>query len=183
MVVLLLRLGLRAAEVATLRPDELDWRAGQVKVHGKGGRVDELPLPVDVGEAITGYLRHGRPRVEVRKVFLRVAPPTVGLTRSGVSSIVRLASAQAGLTPFGAHRLRDTAASDSFAAGANVKVVQTMLGHKFATMTLDLYGHLFADQLDEVADAMDAARTAADCLRTSGPVVYQLSGKRSLELQ
>ena len=42
------------------------------------------------------------------------------------------------------------------AAGANVKVVQTMLGHKSATMTLDLYGHLFENQLDEVADAMDA---------------------------
>jgi hypothetical protein len=42
-----------------------------------------------------------------------------------------------------------------------VKVVQTMLGHKSATMTLDLYGHLFADQLDEVADAMDAARDAS----------------------
>ncbi len=80
-IVLLLRLGLRAAEVATLRLDDLDWRAGQIKVHGKGGRVDELPLPVDVGEAITGYLRHGRPRVEVREVFLRVAPPPVGLTR------------------------------------------------------------------------------------------------------
>lgn len=38
-----------------------------------------------------------------------------------------------------------------------MKVVQQMLGHKSATMTLDLYGHLFADQLDEVADRMDVA--------------------------
>jgi hypothetical protein len=49
----------------------------------------------------------------------------------------------------------------AIAAGANAKVVQTMLGHKSATMTLDLYGHLFADQLDDVADAMDASRTLA----------------------
>jgi integrase len=63
-----------------------------------------------------------------------------------------------GLTP---HALRHTAASLAIAAGANVKVVQTMLGHKSATMTLDLYGHLFADQLDHLADAMDAARTAS----------------------
>jgi integrase len=66
---------------------------------------------------------------------------------------------------------RHTAASLAIASGANVKVIQTMLGHKSATMTLDLYGHLFADQLDEVAEAMDAARTAADFLRTKAPVV------------
>lgn len=62
------------------------------------------------------------------------------------------------LTP---HMLRHTAASLAIASGANVKVVQQMLGHKSATMTLDLYGHLFPDRLDTVADAMDAARTAA----------------------
>jgi integrase len=67
------------------------------------------------------------------------------------------AVASAGLAPLTPHALRHTAASLAIAAGANVKVVQTMLGHKSATMTLDLYGHLFA----EVADAMDAARTSA----------------------
>jgi integrase len=83
-----------------------------------------------------------------------------------------------GLTP---HALRHTAASLAIAAGANVKVVQTMLGHKSATMTLDRYGHLFADQLDQVADAMDAARTSfqdhADFLRTK-PIVRDLEEAR-----
>jgi integrase len=63
-----------------------------------------------------------------------------------------------GLTP---HALRHTAASLAIAAGADVNVVQQMLGHKSATMTLDLYGHLFPDRLDTVADAMDAARAVA----------------------
>ncbi|MCL2782765.1 MAG: site-specific integrase [Propionibacteriaceae bacterium] len=62
------------------------------------------------------------------------------------------------LTP---HELRHTAASLAIASGADVKVVQKMLGHKSATMTLDLYGHLFPDRLDVVADAMEDARTAA----------------------
>ena len=62
------------------------------------------------------------------------------------------------LTP---HELRHTAASLAIASGADIKVVQQMLGHKSATMTLDQYGHLFGDRLDVVADAMDAARTAA----------------------
>ena len=55
------------------------------------------------------------------------------------------------------YELRHTAASLAIDCGANVKVVQSMLGHKSATLTLDLYGHLFADQHDTVADAMDAA--------------------------
>lgn len=72
-----------------------------------------------------------------------------------------------GLTP---HGLRHTAASLAITSGADVKVVQQMLGHASATMTLDLYGHLYGDRLDEVADRMDALRAArripADSLRT-----------------
>ncbi|MFJ3617688.1 tyrosine-type recombinase/integrase [Streptomyces iakyrus] len=63
-----------------------------------------------------------------------------------------------GVTP---HKLRHTAASLAIAAGADVKVVQLMLGHKSAAMTLDVYGHLWPDRLDEVADALDAGRIAA----------------------
>ena len=74
------------------------------------------------------------------------------------------------LTP---HGLRHTAASLAIAAGGNVKVVQQMLGHATASMTLDLYGHLFPDQLDDVADRLDvigraAAEASADFLRTRG---------------
>lgn len=71
-----------------------------------------------------------------------------------------------GLTP---HELRHTCASLAIAAGANVKVLQTLLGHKTATLTLDRYGHLFPDDLDRIADAFDAVvETTADDLRTIG---------------
>src|SRR5580693_5963499 len=81
-IVLILRLGLRAGEVAALRLEDLDWRAGQVTVHGKGHRVDQLPLPVDAGEAIAAYLCRGRPRTAtVREVFVRVPPAVPGLAR------------------------------------------------------------------------------------------------------
>jgi integrase len=63
------------------------------------------------------------------------------------------------------HGLRHTAASLAIAAGADVKVVQQMLGHKSATMTLDLYGHLFDNRLDEVADALDRAAQASTMRR------------------
>lgn len=63
-----------------------------------------------------------------------------------------------GLTP---HKLRHTAASLAIAAGADVKVLQLMLGHADAAMTLNIYGHLFPDRLDDVADALDARRSRA----------------------
>lgn len=149
-IVLLLRLGLRAGEVARLRLEDLDWRAGQVTVHGKGRRVDQLPLPVDIGEAITAYLRRGRPRVEVREVFLRVAPPPVGLTRSGISTIVRHASVHAGLTPFGAHRLRHTAATDMLRAGAPLVEIGQVLRHRSAGSTA-AYARVDVERLRTIA--------------------------------
>jgi integrase len=69
------------------------------------------------------------------------------------------------------HDLRHSAASLAISAGANVKAVQTMLGHKSAALTLDTYADLFPDDLEAVADALDAAvlalrESAADALRT-----------------
>jgi integrase len=65
------------------------------------------------------------------------------------------------------HDLRHTAASLAVSAGANVKAVQRMLGHAKASMTLDVYADLFDEDLDGVADRLDAAiKSAADDLRT-----------------
>lgn len=75
MLVTLLRLGLRAGEVARLRLDDLDWRAGELIIRGKGSRLDRLPMPVEVGDAITAYLQRGRPKSDHREVFLRARAP------------------------------------------------------------------------------------------------------------
>jgi site-specific recombinase XerD len=69
-IITLLRLGLRRGEVAGLRLEDIDWRAGELVVVGKGARLDRLPLPADVGEAIAGYLTRGRPATDRRQVFL-----------------------------------------------------------------------------------------------------------------
>ena len=63
------------------------------------------------------------------------------------------------------HELRHAAASLAIASGADIKVVQKKLGHASATMTLDTYGHLFDDRLDEVATAMEAARDSQQAKR------------------
>jgi hypothetical protein len=74
-----------------------------------------------------------------------------------------------------------TAASLAIASGANVKVVQQMLGHKSAVMTLDLYGHLFGDQLDDVADRLDSAARADSSVPFVCPPadVVDLSSRRA----
>jgi site-specific recombinase XerD len=150
-IVLMLRLGLREREVATLRLDDLDWRAGQITVHGKGGRVDQLPMPVDVGEAIASYLRRGRPRgATAREVFLRVRPPHVALAHGGVTAIVVSAARRAGLGVVRAHRLRHTAATDMLRAGASLAEIGQVLGHRSPGSTA-AYARVDVERLRTIA--------------------------------
>ncbi len=60
MLLVMARLGLRAPEVIAIQLDDIDWRAGELLVRGKGQRHDRLPIPPDVGEAISQYLRKDR---------------------------------------------------------------------------------------------------------------------------
>ena len=94
-----------------------------------------------------------------QRAALLAAAERLGLCRAVIGSDGHPTGAFTG--HFHPHELRHTAASLAIASGADVKVVQQMLGHKSATMTLDLYGHLFGDRLDVVAEALDAARSAA----------------------
>jgi integrase len=134
-VVTLLRLGVRASEVAALRLDDVDWRAGEIVVHGKGRREDRLPLPADVGEAIAAYLRQGRPATTERAVFVTATAPVHGLTRGAVSLIVRRACVRAGLTPVGAHRLRHTMACAMVRAQVPLAEAGQVLRHRSPVST------------------------------------------------
>jgi site-specific recombinase XerD len=129
-LVTLLRLGLRASEAAALTLEDIDWRAAEVTVHGKGSRDERLPLPADVGEAIAAYLVRGRPASRHRQVFLRATPPAGPLSRTGISDIVRRACARAGLPQTGAHRLRHTAACQMAEAGTPLREIGQVLRHK-----------------------------------------------------
>lgn len=134
-LVLLSRLGLRAAEVAALRLDDIDWRAGELVVRGKGRTEERLPLPSDVGAAIVDYLRRGRPRRPERELFLRANAPLRGLSPEAVSEVVRAASERAGLGSFGSHRLRHTAGTDMLRAGASLSEVAQVLRHRSVATT------------------------------------------------
>ena len=121
-IILLLRLGLRRGEVAGLTLDDIDWRAGELVVRGKGGREDRLPLPADVGEAIAAYLRRGRPRERpAGGVPARPRRRMMPIASGTVASTVRRACRRAGIAEVGSHRLRHTAACEMVQAGRSAR--------------------------------------------------------------
>lgn len=147
---LLTRLGLRAGEVAALELPDIDWRGGEVVIRGKGRRQERLPLPVDVGEAMVGWLRKGRPHGECTKVFTRVRAPHRGLTSGGVSAIVRAACLRAGLPEVNAHRLRHTAATEMLRAGAGLAEIGQVLRHA-SVLTTSIYAKVDRTALRSLA--------------------------------
>ena len=128
-LLLLWRLGLRAAEVSALSLDDIDWREGVIVVHGKGNRQDPLPLPVDVGDAIAAYLRRGRPAVGSRAVFVTTSAPIRPLSGGGVRAAVRCGCRRAGIAEFGSHRLRHTAATQLLKEGSSLVEIAQVLRH------------------------------------------------------
>lgn len=134
-LLLLSRLGLRRGEVAALGLDDIDWRAGELTVVGKGARAERLPLPAEPGEAIAAWLRDGRPQCPTRAVFTTMRPPGRPLTSGAVGHVVRTACRAAGLPLIGAHRLRHTLATEMLRAGASLPEVGQVLRHRSARST------------------------------------------------
>lgn len=149
-IVLLARLGLRAGEAARLRLDDINWRAGEIGIRGKGGQYDVLPLPADVGAAIAAWLRGGRRAVSFREVFTTVTAPTRPLTREAVGWIVRRACVRAGLEVFGPHRLRHSAACAMIGAKVPLAGIAQAMRHRSHGVTA-IYARVGVDRLRPLA--------------------------------
>ncbi|MDM0117891.1 site-specific integrase [Variovorax sp. J22R133] len=138
-VLLLARLGLRSGEVASLKLDDIDWNMGQLRVHGKSGHRNELPLPVDVGRAIAAYLTNGRPTTTSRNLFLRVRAPVCAFQgSSAIGSIVRHRLERGGVDAptFGAHQFRHGLATEMLRRGASLGEIGDVLGHRHSQTTM-----------------------------------------------
>jgi integrase/recombinase XerD len=149
-LLMLARLAVRGGEVARLELADIDWRAGELTVHGKGSRVDVLPLPADVGAAIADYLLHARPATAARNVFITVKAPFTGLAISSVTVLVGAACARAGVSRFGPHGMRHAAACDLLAAGASMQEIGQLLRHA-QQRTTAIYARLDQARLAELA--------------------------------
>jgi integrase/recombinase XerD len=129
-LLLLARLGLRAGDVAALRLNDIDWRAGTIQVTGKTRRQTRLPLPQEVGEAILAYLTL-RPLQLTGAVFLTTCAPFAALTRQTVGKIATRAMQRAGIeTPVhGSHILRHSAATQMLRNDVPLPAIAAVLRH------------------------------------------------------
>lgn len=150
MLLLMVRLGLRAGEVAALRLDDLDWHQGEMLIRGKGRRQERLPLPADIGTALAAYLRHSRPSSADRRVFLRAIAPAGALTAQAVNAVVRDACVRVGIPRVGPHRLRHTAATEMLRSGASLPQIAEVLRHRHLTTTV-IYAKVDRVALRELA--------------------------------
>jgi site-specific recombinase XerD len=150
-LLLLWRLALRRGEVAAMRLDDIDWRAGELVVCGKSKRVERLPVPCDVGEALADYLRQDRPRrTDARTVFVAVKAQHRPLTPTAVNSVVARAGARAGVNGVTAHRLRHTAATEMLREGASLTEIGQVLRHR-RLQTTALYAKTDVETLRSLA--------------------------------
>jgi site-specific recombinase XerD len=150
-LMLLARLGLRAGEVRGLGLEDIDWRAGELIVRGKGDRAERLPLTPEVGQAIASYLRRGRPlTAQARTVFVRVHAPHRALSATGVTQIVVAAASRADLGHISAHRLRHTVATQMLRAGVSLPEVSQVLRHR-RLMTTAIYAKVDREGLRRLA--------------------------------
>ncbi|MGH2843283.1 MAG: site-specific integrase [Solirubrobacteraceae bacterium] len=132
---ILARLGLRAGEVAKLRLEDIDWRAGELTIRGKGATTERLPLPRDVGVALVAYLRDGRPSCALREVFVPVHAPLTPLSSMAITAVVRYACDRVGVPRVGAHRFRHTIATELLAAGTPLEQIAPILRHASVSTT------------------------------------------------
>ena len=127
---LLARLGLRGAEAAGLQLGDIDWRAGEIAVTGKGSKTERLPLPALAGEALAAWLKDGRPECESRSVFVTVRRPFRPLTPESVRAVMARACERAGMERRGTHRFRHALATEMLRAGASLPEVGQVLRHR-----------------------------------------------------
>jgi integrase len=173
--------GLRWGELAALRVGDFDMLRRRVNVSRsvtefnglvwstpKSWERRSVPFPsalaAELSALMVGKGREDLVFASQRGDVLRVSNYRKRFFTSAVETCQAADKTFPTITP---HDLRHTAASLAVSVGANVKAVQRMLGHAKASMTLDVYADLFDDDLDSVAESLDAAiKSAADSLRT-----------------
>lgn len=161
MLLLMARLGLRAFEVIAIQLDDIDWRAGELLVRGKGKLHDRLPISAEVGDALSRYLREERGPTTCRAVFVtQRAPHRAFKDGQIVNAILKdalVATGQKPVTPYvGSHLLRHSLATRLVNAGASLDEVGDVLRHRSRSSTM-VYARLDIDGLRSIAQPWPVA--------------------------
>lgn len=189
-VLVLAYTGLRFGELAALRVRRVDLMRGRLTVSES---VTEIAGKATFGSPKTGVTRSvpvPRSLVDPLRDLMAGKGPDDLVFTAPAGGVLRLnnfrrrvfdrAASEVGLEGLTPHELRHTAASLAVSAGANVKVVQRMLGHASAAMTLDVYADLFEEDLDSVADRLDSARSRVPRVCPGAEVVPLRSGETAV---
>lgn len=159
MMLLMARLGLRAPEVTAIQLDDIDWRAGELLVRGKGQRHDRVPIPPDVGEALAAYIRQDR--VSTSRVLFVTERAPHGPFKGGqmLNATLKDAFAATGVQPpcpyVGSHVLRHSLATNMVRNGASLAEIGDMLRHRSRSSTM-IYARLDIDGLRSIAQPWPA---------------------------
>jgi len=151
---LLATYGLRSGEISHLTMNDVDWRADTLRIrHSKSGAHSLLPLMEQVGEALISYLRRGRPKTDVREIFIRTRAPYRRVSPTCIYSAVGRRMMSAGVEPSGKrgpHIFRHARAVSLLRAAVPQKVIGDLLGHRSAESTIP-YLKLATEDLRAVA--------------------------------
>ena len=153
MLLMMTLYGMGAAEVLALQLEDVNWRSGVISVRRpKTGIQIELPLLAPIARALTSYLKSERPPcVRARRIFVSTMIPYRPLTSGAIRYRIREYARKAGVAAkvIGAHAFRHTHASRQIDAGANLKVVSDILGHRHPSST-SVYVRVALRRLREV---------------------------------
>ncbi len=154
MLLIMARLGLRAQEVVAMRLEDMDWQLGRMRIRGKRGQTDHMPIPVDVGEAVVSWLREGR-RGQAQHLFVSLLPPFAGLSSSRpVHDALERAWRRAELPPpqgqLRTHALRHSLAMDLLNRGSSLEEIANVLRHRSMSATTT-YARHDVEKLRELA--------------------------------
>jgi integrase/recombinase XerD len=153
--------GLRSCEIVSLTLDDIDWRAGLIRIpQRKTGNQLILPLTDAVGEVLIEYLKKGRPKLPYRQMFLRKHAPYGPLKRTAVTEVFQHWVRLSGLDiPYqGPHCLRHSYAVHLLRQGTSVKAIGDLLGHRSADSTC-VYLRLAIEDLRSVSLPVPQAST------------------------
>lgn len=139
MLLLVARLGLRAPEAVAIQLEDIDWRAGEILIRGKGKSHERMPLPKEVGEAIVAYLQNGRAGIS-RALFVSERAPHQGFKDGQiVNSVLQKAFEKTGIEPpqknIGSHLLRHSLATALLGKGASIEEISHVLRHRSRATT------------------------------------------------
>ncbi|MDH5526967.1 MAG: site-specific tyrosine recombinase XerD [Nitrospirota bacterium] len=143
--------GLRVSETVTLTLDGLDLSAGRLRVCGKGDKERWVPVGMAARQRVTEYLRHARPKLTGKSAspHLFLSRRGSGMTRQNCWHMLRARGDRCGIRRISPHTLRHTFATHLLEGGADLRVVQALLGH-VDIGTTQIYTHVSRERLKEV---------------------------------